>query len=354
MSINSRARAQPTGIDPAQGGSVVIPHTGVVQSGLKMKRRFWPWLILSGVGASVIGGLYGAYVRDMRAIAHRLSTESRLIQTSHGPVEFAVRGEGPPVMVVHGAGGGYDQGILIADTFGGNGFRWIAPSRFGYLRTPLPEDASTRAQADAFAGLLDALGIERIGILAISGGVPPSLQFAAHYPARVSSLVLLSSAPYTPLKADEQARPIPAWAYQTLFSSNFPYWLLQRLARRRLEALFDVAPALRETLTPEDRTLVSRLIDAFQPVTQRVDGVRNEAAAIDPRAHYALDRITAPTLVIHARDDGMNPFSVGEHIAAHVPNARFMPLTSGGHPLLGHQAEVLEHVSAFLRKFSGP
>lgn len=89
---------------------------------------------------------------------------------------------------------------------------------------------------------------------------------------------------------------------------------------------------------------------AFQPVSQRVDGIRNEGAAIDPRAYDAVEEIAVPTLVIHARDDGINPFLFGEYTAQHIRGAEFMPLSSGGHLLLGHQAEVLARVNSFLRR----
>jgi 2-hydroxy-6-oxonona-2,4-dienedioate hydrolase len=63
--------------------------------------------------------------------------------------------------VVHGSGGGHDQGMAFAGSLADQGIRVIAMSRFGYLRTPMPADASAAAQADAHVCLLDALGIRR-------------------------------------------------------------------------------------------------------------------------------------------------------------------------------------------------
>ncbi len=54
---------------------------------------------------------------------------------------------GPPLLMVHGSGGGFDQGLDFARTLVPDGYRVIVPSRFGYLRTPLPADASPMAQA---------------------------------------------------------------------------------------------------------------------------------------------------------------------------------------------------------------
>lgn len=296
---------------------------------------------------------YLVFSRDLRATRSRLTAESQVIQTRHGLLEYTAFGNGPPVLVVHGAGGGYDQGVLLVRAYGGEGFRWIVPSRFGYLRTSLPADASTAAQADAFADLLDILGVGRVAILAMSGGAPPSLQFALRHPERTSALALLSSAPYAPIGAADQKLPIPIWIYQALFSSNFPYWLLQRIARARMETIFDVTPELRAALNPEERAMVSGMVDSFQPVTWRMKGLQNEGAAIDPRSSIGVEAINAPTLVVHAVDDHINPYRVGEYTAAHVPNAQFLPLTTGGHLLLGHHAEVRTRVNSFLRQYAG-
>lgn len=304
------------------------------------------WVVVGLVIAAA--GTYLAYARDMRATVDRLAAGSAVIQTRHGPLEYGAWGEGPPVLVIHGAGGGYDQGILIARAFGGEGFRWIVPSRFGYLRSQMPADTSTAAQADAFADLLDSLGVERVALLAMSGGVPPSLQFALRHPERTSALVLLSSAPFTPLTSSDQKLPVPIWVYQALFSTNFPYWALQRVAGARLEGMFDVTPSLSAGLTPEERAMVAGMVDSFQPVDRRTAGLRNEGAAIDPRAVYRLESIRVPTLVVHAKDDHINPFRIGEYAAGHIADSEFLALPTGGHLLLGHQAEVRARVNAFL------
>lgn len=296
-----------------------------------------------------IGATYLVYARDIRALRARLS-ESEIVKTRQGEVEFARWGEGPTVLALHGAGGGYDQGALLANALGGEGFHWLAASRFGYLRSSLPRDSSTPAQADALAELLDAVGAPRIAILAMSGGVPPSLQFALRYPERVSALVLLSSAPFTPFTAEEQDLPVPIWLYQALFSTDFPYWLLEKIARPNLEPIFDVRPELRSGLSAEEETFVAEMIAGFLPVTARIAGVGNEGAAIDPAVDYPIERIGVPTLVIHARDDGINPYAIGESIARRIPGAEMADLPDGGHLLLAHHAAVRARVNAFLRE----
>jgi 2-hydroxy-6-oxonona-2,4-dienedioate hydrolase len=335
----------PVSQDPTQGLALAGGSAGT-------HLRLWRWVALAVVGLVAVGAgaTSLAYARDMQATRDRLSAGSQIVQTRHGPVEYTAWGNGPPVLVVHGAGGGYDQGLLMTRAYGGAGFRWIVLSRFGYLRTPLPADASTAAQADTFAALLDALGIEQVGILAMSGGVPPSLQFAQRYPERTSALVLLSSAPYTPFTAGEQKLPVPIWVYQALFKSNFPFWFLQKMAPRSLDPMFDVSPTLRAELTPEEAAMVASMAASFQPVTWRSNGLGNEGAAIDPQATYRVAEISVPTLVVHAEDDHINPFSIGEYTAAQIRGAQFLPLATGGHLLLGHQAEIRAKANAFLQQ----
>ena len=48
-----------------------------------------------------------------------LEAERSTADTRHGPIEYVSWGEGPPVLVVHGAGGGFDQGRILARAIGG-------------------------------------------------------------------------------------------------------------------------------------------------------------------------------------------------------------------------------------------
>ena len=97
--------------------------------------------------------MYLYYQHDMRIAQEKLlAGGSEVIDTACGPIEYAAMGEGQPVLVVHGAGGGFDQGLWIARNLLGNGFRIIAPSRLDIcgLRsqpTPHPPPRLTRMPA---------------------------------------------------------------------------------------------------------------------------------------------------------------------------------------------------------------
>ena len=89
---------------------------------------------------------------------------------------------------MHGTPGGYDQSPEEAT------YRMIAPSRPGYLKTPIEVGRTPQEQADAYAALLDALGIdEKVFVMGASGGGPSAYAFAAAYPERTLGLIQLEA-----------------------------------------------------------------------------------------------------------------------------------------------------------------
>lgn len=305
-------------------------------------------LLGAGALALALGLLARAYLDARASALSQLEAGVAVHQTRHGPIAYRDIGAGPAILILHGAGGGYDQGQLIAEAFLAPGARWVIPSRFGYPGSPLPADASTLAQAEALAELLDGLSINQVQVLAMSGGVPPALQLASLDPDRVIALALLSSAPFTPMTAEVQDLPLPAWAYQALFASDAPYWMMTKLARPALGALFDAVETSQRPMAQADRIFVDRMINAFMPVGPRRDGLANEGAAIDPDAVYRLDAINAPVLIIHARDDGLTPVSVAAHLAADLPHAQSAIYESGGHLLLSQHDDLRWRLDKFL------
>ena len=97
------------------------------------------------------------------------------------------------ITTVHGAMGGYEQSDILGKAVGPNGYNYIAVSRPGYLQTPLKGNESPEEQADLFAALLDELRIQKVIIIAISGGGYSALHFALRHPDRCQALILCST-----------------------------------------------------------------------------------------------------------------------------------------------------------------
>lgn len=158
-----------------------------------MRRRFGAAIALAlfaalGAGAAAI---HARFSRDLALAAGRAARGSRVIDTRCGPIELEEAGRGLPLLVIHGSGGGHDQGMDFARPLVSLGIHVVAVSRFGYLRTPRPVDASPEAQADAHVCVLDALGIAKAAVLGLSAGAPSAMQTAIRHPDRVGALVLV-------------------------------------------------------------------------------------------------------------------------------------------------------------------
>lgn len=286
---------------------------------------------------------YPRYQHDIHAARERLLAGSQVIQTNSGPIEYATIGDGYPVLVVHGAGGGYDQGRIMAQ-FVGDDFRRIAISRFGHLRTPLPVNASPIAMADAYADLLDELNISKVAVLGMSRGGPSSIQFALRHPDRCSALVMLSAISYTPPPESFIQKNI----FNVLFESDFVYWLITTKFESQLISIFGVPAEAQARLTPAEKEWASEFLQSMHPISLRKAGIYNDRKY---KIHdYSLEHITVPTLVIHAEDDSLISFTQGQYSAQNIPDAQFIKLQSGGHLLMGQHEKVKSGIEEFLKQ----
>ena len=122
--------------------------------------------------------------------------QCEIANTPKGDMEYFMEGEAPYVLVFHPTPGGCDSNIfslLPTDPFHEAGFGTIAVSRPGYLGTPLETGQSMEQAADAYAALLDVLGIDKVVLHSYSGGGPHAIQFAAKHPQRCFAMILTAS-----------------------------------------------------------------------------------------------------------------------------------------------------------------
>jgi pimeloyl-ACP methyl ester carboxylesterase len=296
---------------------------------------------------------YSRFHKDVQSNRERLLSGSDIASTEQfGDIEYAVQGEGLPVLLVHGAGGGYDQGLLIGENYVGEGHRLIVPSRFGYLCSSIPEeDGSPAAQADAYAALLDTLGVDRAGVVAFSDGGPSALQFALRHPERCADLVMISAKSQTPPRETTMQELV----FESVFRSDYLFWLITEYARPFLLTMFGVSGDVQEQIPARPRQLVSDFLDSLNPISLREVGIYHDRDTLSvlPEKVFRLEQITEPTLVVHTVVDGLQPYSHGENTATKVPEAEFLSYEQGGHLLLLQLDEVREKVATFHERHIG-
>jgi pimeloyl-ACP methyl ester carboxylesterase len=255
--------------------------------------------------------------------------------------------------MIHGSGGGHDQGMAWARPLVQHGVRVVAMSRFGYLRTPRPADASPEAQADAHVCLLDALGIDRAAVMGVSAGGPSALQTALRHPDRVSALVLVVPITYKPGTVADSAPPVSDAKdalLLRLLGSDFLFWTGLHLARDPLiRHVLATPPELVAVATEKERARVNDMAERILPVSTRAAGLRDDTRLGKSLGPYALESIRAPTLVVSARDDGFGTYAGAQYTASGIPGAKFIGFDAGGHLLVGHDEAVRDEIVRLLK-----
>lgn len=303
----------------------------------------------SALGSTLaVAALYGVYRRDLARIEAKVETGGEFVPTECGLIQYGREGSGPPVLVIHGAGGGYDQGLMLGRELFGPGYDLIAPSRFGYLGTPAPDNVSPAAQADAHAALLDKLRIfQGIAVVGVSAGAPSAIELALRHPERVSALILAVPRAWAPGAAEVGAPAGTGTVMRmVMVGADFAFWAASRLARRSLVRFLGVPPEVEAAATPGDRNRVTQVIRGVLPLSKRIAGLQADSAA--RISGWPLERIKAPTLVISARDDLYGTLPGAGHTAEQIPNAELMVLPSGGHLMVGQGEKVRERIASFL------
>jgi pimeloyl-ACP methyl ester carboxylesterase len=276
----------------------------------------------------------------MAVAQERAAQGSVLVRTPCGAIEYQEAGSGMPLLVIHGSGGGHDQGMNWARPLTQRGVRVIAMSRFGYLRTPRPTDASPQAQADAHICLMDALDIRKAAVMGVSAGGPSAMQTAIRHPARVGALVLVVPITYKPGVVANSAPPVSDSKdalLLRLLGSDFLFWAGLQVAREQvIRHVLATPPDLVAAASPEERARVNNLAERILPVSARAAGLVDDTRLGKSLGSYPLDAITAPTLVVSARDDGFGTYAGAEYTAAQIKDAKFIGFEQGGHLLVGH------------------
>jgi pimeloyl-ACP methyl ester carboxylesterase len=283
----------------------------------------------------------------MDSMAERFQPAALLpqrVQTPLGAVEYAEFGEGPTVLALHGAMGGYDQSAILARTILSGSHRVIAVSRPGYLATPLSSGATPEAQADLAAAMLDALAIERAAVIAISGGGPAAIHFALRHPARCRALVLCSTVSRAnTFKIPFRFQLIKLLAHLPFLASRMRETAMNNLKKAAQRSITN--PALLQNLMadPEAWMLFRDLtLSTFDCMAQRMAGSENDFR-ITQTYEYPLEKITAPTLIVHGSDDPFVNFAEhAETASRRIARAELLTLAGGEHAAIFTHREIVK------------
>lgn len=265
----------------------------------------------------------------------------RIIETEKGIVEYHMtEGDGPVVLVSHGGIGGLDQARVLGDWIDEARYRILCPSRPGYLGTPLESGKTFEQQADLFAALLKALGIEKAAVVAASAGGPPGYMFAVRHPDHVWALVAIDGVSgYYDMP--ETAGPIA----QAIFVTDIGQKLLKKIGEIRpdifLKEMFNAEAyftrkQLKEHMeyamnSPGMLDFIKAFMNTMNPYNPRKPGTDNDLEQCLKLTHLPLENIRCPSLIIHGTHDADVKFYDGVYAHEHISGSERYWIEEGSH-----------------------
>jgi pimeloyl-ACP methyl ester carboxylesterase/DNA-binding winged helix-turn-helix (wHTH) protein len=204
------------------------------------------------------------------------------------------------------------------------------------------DDISFDAFARDLESVVEATGSARFALLGMSQGCAVSIAYAVRHPERVSHLIL-----YGGFARGKRRRGAP----KDLEQSDALLTLMR-------QGWGQENPAFRQIFTslflpggsPEQMQWFN---DLQRITTSPENAVRIRQAVDEIDVSDLLPRLSVPTLVLHCRDDAVQPFEEGRRLAAGIKGARFVALEGRNHLILQSDpawGRFLDEVRDFLRR----
>lgn len=238
------------------------------------------------------------------------------------------RGEGPPVILIHGLGGAmwhweHQQDALAAS------HRVVTLDLLGSGFSDKPDlDYTPVEMLESFLGFMDALAIPRASLVGNSMGAGLAIAVALSHPERVDRLVLIAGFP------DRVRERLTSPLFQRAVDSRVPIWLAQlgnwfagRSTTRRILEEIVHDPSLLTPLVVE-RSYRNRRDGGF--LAPMLKMTRNLSLWEEGFARR-LGAVRHPTLIIWGAEDRLFPPQVGRDLQALIAGSRLEVVPRAGH-----------------------
>ena len=273
----------------------------------------------------------------------------RTVETAAGPIDYRERGEGRPIVFVHGVGVNGDLWRRVVPLLAGE-FRCISPDLpWGSHSRPLRDDTdlSLPGMAKITADFMAALDLADVVLVANDTGGAVSQALVGEHPERIGALILTSC------DAFEKFPPTPQRYLLLCARSRALMWLVAWTARfkavQRLPTAYGFVTS---------RPMPPHVMRSFTRPVRTNPGVRRDMArmlrAVDTRytfeAAEKLPQFDRPALVLWAADDRIFPAEHGRRLADLLPQGRFETIADSRTFIPEDQPEALaSRILQFLR-----
>ena len=239
------------------------------------------------------------------------------------------RGEGEPVVFVHGTPSHSYEWRHVVPEVEAAGYRVVTYDLLGYglSERPLDRDTSVTAQTDLLVALLDELGLERPTLVTHDIGGAVGQRMAVLHPDRVRRLMLIDTVSY-------DSWPSATWReiianrldeYAAMSAEDFEEMLTRQL---RMTVVDEAMPEddLRTYLAPH-RGALGRA-SFFEHQVRHYDSRHTEELT------DRLGELSLPVRILWGREDRWQPTHYAERLAADVPDAELVVVPGAGHFLM--------------------
>ncbi|HET7011990.1 MAG TPA: alpha/beta fold hydrolase [Anaerolineales bacterium] len=185
------------------------------------------------------------------------------------------------------------------------------------------DDVSFEAWVRDLEAVVDAVGLQRFPVFAMSQAGAVAVAYAARHPDRVSRMVLLGAYARGWLNRDLTEEQVEE--ERLMIDLMRIGWGRENPAFRQVFA----TQLFPEATTEELRALEQQMRISVSP--ENAVRLEREMHRIDVRA--LAPEVRAPTLILHARGDEGVPFEEGRRLASLIPKAQFVALDSRNHLL---------------------
>jgi class 3 adenylate cyclase/pimeloyl-ACP methyl ester carboxylesterase len=221
------------------------------------------------------------------------------------------------------------------------------------LSDPVPKVRTLDDRVAEIEAVMDAVGFRQAVVSGLSDGGPASMMFAAARPERVRALILCGTYSFHPGGWDDMDRDPAELRARFLSELGEDYTPSIEQLARWLEAGRAVrsgwgSGAAASIGAPSVRSIRQLAMLERMSASPGMARASFEAAFLTD-VRPILPTITAPTLVIHAREDPAVAVQGGRYLADHIPGARYLEVEGVDHaPFLTEPDKILTGIEEFL------
>ena len=260
------------------------------------------------------------------------------------------RGEGDPVVFVHGTPSYSYEWRNVVPEVESAGYRVITYDLLGYgdSERPLDRDTSVAAQTDLLVALLDALGLTSVSLITHDIGGAIGQRIAVLHPGRARRLMLIDTVSY-------DSWPSATWqtiiatrldSYAAMPAADFEDMLTGQLTMTVADDTNMAGDDLRAFLAPH-RTALGR-VSFFEHQVRHYDSAYTEELT------DRLGELALPVRIVWGEQDRWQPLDYAERLAAEIPGAQLAVVSGAGHFLMeDNPARVTHEVLDFLADSEG-